>query len=115
MVDEFHYEISHVNKAYTEIKQKLMIEYHELKSKYLSRFKKTLRNSNAAVNISDMDINPESSKSQEKSESFQIIDEEGAMSWNRAFRHMYRKICWASSFMQSNKAAINLVIDTISK
>ena len=36
------------------------------------------------------------------------------MSWNRAFRHMYRKICWASSFMQSNKAAINVVINTIS-
>ena len=113
LVDELHYEISHVNRAYIEIRQNLMKEYQDLKQRYLTR-KKIKSNTNAAVNISEIEQSPETSKDQDKSESFQIIDEEGAMSWNRAFRHMYRKICWASSFMQSNKAAIKLLLDTIS-
>ena len=69
LVDELHYEISHVNRAYNEIRQKLMTEYQELKTKYLSR-KKIVRNSNAAVNISEMEVSPETSKEQEKSDSF---------------------------------------------
>ena len=77
--------------------------------KYLSR-KKIKRNTNAAINLEN---SPDSSKSV-KSDSFQIVDEEGAMSWQRAFRHMYIKICWTSSFMQSNKAAINTIMNKIS-
>ena len=46
-----------------------MTEYQELKTKYLSR-KKIVRNSNAAVNISEMEVSPETSNDQDKSDSF---------------------------------------------
>jgi hypothetical protein len=45
-----------------------MNEYQELKAKYLTR-KKIKRDSNAAVNISQMESSPEGSRS-EKAESF---------------------------------------------
>ena len=50
LVDELHYEIVHVNKAYLEIKQNLHTEYNSLKGRYLNRKKKRI-NENAAVNI----------------------------------------------------------------
>ena len=68
-MDELHYEISHVNRAYIEIRQNLMKEYQDLKQRYLTR-KKIKSNTNAAVNISEIEQSPETSKDQDKSESF---------------------------------------------
>jgi hypothetical protein len=54
-------------------------------------------------------MTPSSSAKSEPSDT----EEEGAMSWKRAFRHMYRKFCWQTAFVQSNKAAITHLINEI--